>query len=159
LQGLWQQLSTQGASNPSLSRQSWPSFLALRFFCSLRTLWPQPSWRPLRSPWHGLWLRCGWPERLFSWSWKHSFYAFSVTQPARGTATPLFDVLREPTGATKLRIARIGLYCAQYSPFSAKISDLRRVPGPYGAVSAISPISGLNPPSWFGSVWGRKQAQ
>src|SRR5437762_5541957 len=66
--------------------------------------------------------------------------------------------LREPTGP-KLRMARIGLQCAQYSTFSAKINDLRRVPGLYGAVSAISPTTGLNQPDWFGSVWGRKQAQ
>jgi hypothetical protein len=37
-------------------------------------------------------LHYGSPQRLFWNPWKHSFYAFFVTQPARGTATPLFDV-------------------------------------------------------------------
>jgi hypothetical protein len=45
-------------------------------------------------------LHCGQPQWLFWTPLKHSFYAFSVTQPARGTATPLFDeFLREPMGA------------------------------------------------------------
>jgi hypothetical protein len=42
-------------------------------------------------------------------SWKHSFYAFSVTQPARGTATPLFDVFTGTHRGHKIRMARIGL--------------------------------------------------
>ena len=45
LQGSWQRPSKQWPSSPSLSRQFWQSFLALRFFCFSRTLWPQPSWR------------------------------------------------------------------------------------------------------------------
>ena len=91
----WQRPSKQWPSNPSLSRQFWQSCLALRFFCFLRTLQPRPCWRsgyPLRKPGHGSWLHYGWPQRLFWRPSKHSFYAFSVTQPARGTATPLFDV-------------------------------------------------------------------
>jgi hypothetical protein len=65
-------------------------------------------------------LRCGWPERLFWWSWKHSFYAFSVTQPARGTATPLFDVFTETHRGHRIRMAGIGLYAPNIAHFPQK---------------------------------------
>src|SRR6185437_6188427 len=51
-------------------------------------------------PGHGSWFRHGSPRRLFWKPWKHSFYAFFVTQPARGTATPLFDVFTGTSYAT-----------------------------------------------------------
>ena len=99
----WRRPSKQWPSNRSLSRQFLQSCLALRFFCFLRILQPRP-WRrsgyPSGKPGHGSWLHCGWPQRLSSKPWKHSFYAFSVTQPARGTATPLFDVFTGTHGAT-----------------------------------------------------------
>jgi hypothetical protein len=74
-------------------------------------------------------MRCGWPERLFSKScskaWKHSFYAFYVTQPVRGTATPLFDVFAETHIKGSKPLTRFSSECVQYSTFSAKINDLQ----------------------------------
>src|SRR5437763_14211873 len=74
-------------------------------------------------------MRCGWPRRL-SWKfWKYSAYAIFVTQPARGTPTPLFDVLREPKGGHRYAMAGFGLESVQYSTFPAKINDLEAFNG------------------------------
>jgi hypothetical protein len=74
-------------------------------------------------------VHCGWPQRL-SWKlWKYSAYAIFVTQPARGTPTPLFDVLREPKGGHKVRMAGFGLESVLYSTFPAKINDLEAFNG------------------------------
>ena len=105
------QPSKQWPSNRSLSRQFLQSCLALRFFCFSRTLQPRPWWlsgHPLRKPGHDFWLHRGWPPRLFWNPWKHSFYAFSVTRPARGTSTPLFDVF---AASPEPRYARLGSAC------------------------------------------------
>src|SRR3954462_72978 len=65
------------------------------------------------------------PPRRLSWkSSKYSAYAIFVTQPARGTPTPLFDVLREPKGGHRYAMAGFGLESVQHSTFPAKINDL-----------------------------------
>src|SRR5882757_6414623 len=68
--------------------------------------------------------------------------------------------LREPTDGHMVRMTGFGLYCAQYSTFSAKINDLRPIPDLYGALSVISPSTGLNRQALFGSdrVWIRSGA-
>src|SRR3954470_23833765 len=67
--------------------------------------------------------------------------------------------LREPTDGHMVRMTGIGLYCAQYSTFSAKINDLRPIPDLYGDQSVISPSTGLNRQALFGSdrVWIRSE--
>src|ERR1700755_1942931 len=68
--------------------------------------------------------------------------------------------LREPTDGHMVRMTGIGLYCAQYSTFSAKINDLRPIPDLYGDHSVISPSTGLNRQALFGSdrVWIRSES-
>src|ERR1700736_906439 len=62
--------------------------------------------------------------------------------------------LREPTDGHMVRMTGFGLYCAQYSTFSAKINDLRPIPDLYGDLSVISPSTGLNQQALFGSDRG-----
>jgi hypothetical protein len=58
-------------------------------------------------------MRYGWPRRLSLNFSKNSLYVISVTQPARGTATPLFDVFTGTKGRPKVRMADFGLESAQ----------------------------------------------
>jgi hypothetical protein len=95
---------------------------------------------PLAKSGHGPWLRHGWPRRLFWKLWKHSFYAFSVTQPVRGTTTPLFDVFAETHAKGSKRLTRFSSEYTQYSTFSGKINDLED----FRSMSAISPGLGLS---------------
>jgi hypothetical protein len=77
-------------------------------------------------------MRYGLPLRLFSNVSKNSLYVISVTQPARGTATPLFDVFTGTKGRPKIRMAGFGLESAQYSTFPAKFNDLEAFGGGLG---------------------------
>jgi hypothetical protein len=82
-------------------------------------------------------MRYGWPRRLSLNFSKNSLYVISVTQPARGTATPLFDVFTGTKGRPQVRVAGFGLESAQYSTFPAKINDLQALPGAFGRIPAL----------------------
>jgi len=62
---------------------------------------------------------------------------FCDTACARKLPRPCSMFYGNPPGP-QIRMARIGLLCAQYNTFSAKINDLRPVPYLYGVLSATS---------------------
>jgi hypothetical protein len=66
---------------------------------------------------------------------------FCDTACARILPRPCSMFYGNPPGP-QVRMARIGLLCAQYSTFSAKINDLRPVPYLYGVFSATSRATG-----------------
>jgi hypothetical protein len=84
-------------------------------------------------------MRYGWPRRLSS-TLSYSYYAFSVTRPVRGTATPLFDVFRGNPFERVKAADRFSSEFVEYSTNSAKINDL----GVLKAVFGSSRILGLS---------------
>jgi hypothetical protein len=95
---------------------------------------------PFAKSGHGSWWHRGWPQRLFWKPWKHSFYAFSVTRPVRGTATPSSMFSLKPHTKGSKRLTRFSSEYTEYSTFSVKINDLED----FRAALAISPGLGLN---------------